>query len=38
MGQVVASQKRPVSVGITQFDALRPQKYAHVYDQSPIAD
>jgi hypothetical protein len=38
MGQVVASQKRPVSAGITQFDALRPQKYAHDYDHSAIAD
>jgi hypothetical protein len=38
VGQVVASKKRGFRLRITQFDALRPQKYADVYDQRAITD
>jgi hypothetical protein len=37
-GQVVASNIAELWPVMTQFDALHPQKYAHVYDQSAIAD
>ena len=37
-GQVVASKTAEFWPAMTQFDALHAQKYAHVYDQSAIAD
>jgi hypothetical protein len=35
---VVASKKRGFRPTVMQFDALRPQKYADVYDQRAITD